>query len=150
HVARMSGREGLDAREPLCDPRSAVKQLSRFAKWREVERRLHPAERFETLDARREERSGLAIAEEIERMLRHAEAETRRRERICGFARHRARECIIAIEYARDLGNCQRLLDRRRENRDAIEAAASGNDPARAEPAACRLQTDDIVEGGRH
>ena len=93
---------------------------------------------------------GFRIAEEAQvRRSRHADGQVRRR-LAQGAQLDCARERIARVVAGHHGVGAPRVIHRQREHRDAVERPAGRHHAVRRDGADRRLQSDDVVEAGRH
>ena len=150
---RASIEEFADRDVTFRDPRSVVEQARSLEERRKVDLDKLAAEPLDPPQHRAEQPLALRIAEIFE-----LTGARRAKSRAFDIARARAashralaaRKGIGRVEALRDGEHVARIVGGEREDRYAIERPTGRHDAARAEQAAGRLETDEIVESRRH
>ncbi len=145
----MFSNKSRDSSVPLGDPGPLIEELSGLKKWTEVELDRDAAQRYKLPNGSPVHRWVVGVAVEIQQPLGgNTKAEGLFTTPGCGTGSDSrlARVWIVGIEARCRRKHQVRIARGLRENRDAIEGAASRHDSASAQDSACRLETDEIVE----
>ena len=140
--------ELLNGRVPFGHPGSLVEQARGLEEGAKVDRDSLATQELQSLDRVVEQRSACFITKECQLLdTRHTKAKAQWEWR---FKLVGAGLCIEWVKVRRHLQYRVRIRRIEGKNGDTIQRAAGGDHTARGEQATCRLDPDQIIEGGGH
>ena len=147
HLVGVFLEERPDRRQPFRDPGSVVEQRRGFQERGEVELHRLAAEALQPVHGFVECVHGVGVAVEFERRRQRERESLRQRP---GGQLELARPGVARIVAAQHVEHGDRIRHGERENRHAIQRLTGRHNAPCADEAAARLQSDDVVQPGRH